>query len=131
MESFNLKKNLKSHKQVWAKVNVPVDNGVAELIKALSAFERLQTIESCEGSNQAAAWVSFVYGNYWEDPYRELAAFVLEHLGPELSRALGDRINISLQVDGFGMARGELSLRPGATTKTIRVLKRLRHKFAD
>lgn len=38
------------HRQKFIKVNVPVDEGVAELIAALSAFPRLQTISSCQGN---------------------------------------------------------------------------------
>ena len=38
-----------AHVLTWAKVNAPVDEGVKMLVEALSAFDGLETVESCEG----------------------------------------------------------------------------------
>jgi len=36
------------HVEIPAKVNVKVDRGVADLVRALSRFPRLETVASCE-----------------------------------------------------------------------------------
>lgn len=113
------------HKQTWTKVNVPVDVGIKQLIDALSAFTKLQTIESCMGDENNPAWISFLYGDYWKNPEKELSEFVVGYLGKELVSALGDRINISIQFNSVGLPQGELVVRPGAITQTIQVLKKL------
>jgi len=40
-----------AHKQVFVKVNAPVDEQVADLVTALSAFPHVVTVESCQGFN--------------------------------------------------------------------------------
>ena len=37
------------HKQVLVKVNTLVDEGIAPLVEALSAWEEIRTFESCQG----------------------------------------------------------------------------------
>lgn len=113
------------HRQTWTKVNVPVDHGVKELVDTLSSFPKLQTIESCMGDNSNPAWISFLYGDYWKNPDKELAEFVVGYLGKELVKALGDNINISIQFNSVGVPQGELSIRPGALSTTVQVLKKL------
>jgi len=113
------------HKQKWTKVNAPVDEGIKDLVDALSAFPKLQTIESCIGNKNNPAWVSFWYGNYWKNSWKEFSEFVVGYLGEELVTALGDKINISVQFNSAGLPQGELSVRPGAITDTIQVLRKL------
>lgn len=36
------------HRQIWVKVNALVDEGIVELVNALSSFPKLQTYESCQ-----------------------------------------------------------------------------------
>lgn len=115
----------KPHKQTWVKVNASVDDGVAELVRSLNAFPRLQTIESCQGRSDRPAWVCFSYGEYWNDSWRDLADFVLGYLGPGLARAVGDGASITLRVTNSGLVRAELTVRPGATHATVRGLRRL------
>lgn len=67
---------MKTHKQVFVKINAPVDAAICDLVSALGAFPSLETIESCQGSEKSSAWVCFRYGNYWDHPWRDLAAFV-------------------------------------------------------
>ncbi len=111
------------HKQTWAQVNVPVDEGVSGLVSALSGFPRLQTIESCQGDS--APWVCFRYGNYWEHPWRELAEFVFGYLGPQLVNELGDRVDVVVRLTEHGDVQAELWIRHGALERTIETLERL------
>lgn len=97
-----------AHEQVWVKINAPVDRAIGGLISALSAFPKLQTIESCQGNGKEAAWVCFVYGIDAGEAWRELADFVLGYLGPRLAREVGDLASVRIQVTSFGRARGEL-----------------------
>src|SRR5579859_3630684 len=46
------------HPQVFARVNAPVDEGIADLVSALSDLPSLCTQSSCEG----AAFVTFRFG---------------------------------------------------------------------
>jgi hypothetical protein len=94
-----------AHKQVWVKVNAAVDKGIAELITALSAFPKLQTIESCQGA-KGRAWVSFAYGEDW----KELSDFVLGFLGPKMTEEFGDRVDILIRITEDGAIRAELGL---------------------
>jgi len=119
-----------AHDQVWIKVNAPVDSGIAALIAALSAFPKLQTIESCQGIN-GWAWVCFVYGKHWEKPWQELADFVLGFLGPRLAQELGDRIRVSLQVTEAGQVRAEMDVNSAAIPATVKLLNELRNEYRD
>ena len=120
---------IKNHKQVWAKVNVPVDVGVKSLVESLNAFLGLQTLESCEGNKDESAWICFVFGNYWKHPWHDLANFVLDYLGPRLAQEIGDVAQITLRVTGHGHFRGELSVRPGALELTTSTLQQLATDF--
>lgn len=130
----------RGHKQVWAKVNAHVDEGIAELIAALSAFPKLQTIESCQGGyprsdadkEGAPAVVFFHYGQHHQThPYQEIADFVLGYLGPELMKELGDLVSIRIEVTMQYIIMGELSIRQGAMLRTVKTLRRLRRDFRD
>lgn len=129
----------KGHTQVWAKVNAHVDEGILELIEALSSFPKLVTFESCEGGYKRSpsdnegmpAMVFFHYGQHHQaHDYQEIADFVLGYLGPALERELGDLVSISLHIADYGI-RGDLSVRPGSMPQTIKTLKRLRREFED
>lgn len=128
------------HKQVWVKVNAPVDEGVAELIKALSAFPKLATFQSCQGGwkrsdvdeEGAPADVFFEYGQHdHAHPYREIADFVLGYFGPGLMKEMGDLVSIHLNVETEYRIWALLSVRQGAMPRTIKTVKRLRLEFKD
>lgn len=85
---------MKPHTQVLVKVYARVDAGISDLISALSLFSTLETIESCQGSNQRPAWVCFYHGNYWEHPWQDLATLVFGYLAPELNRKVGDDVGV-------------------------------------
>lgn len=111
------------HKQTWAKVNAPVDEGAKELIEALSSFPKLQTIESCQG-NKRGAWVCFWYGDYWENPWQELAEFVLGFLAPYLTSEIGDAISLVISVNEGGVPQGEIAVRYGAIREAVDALRK-------
>jgi len=112
-----------THEQVFVKVNAPVDRGVAVLITALSAFPKLRTFESCENLN-GWAWACFSYGEFWDQPCRELAPFVLEFLGPRLACEFGDHVRLSLVSDG-GIVRAEMAVEPDAISAVASFLEQL------
>ncbi len=119
-----------AHPQVWAKVNAPVDEGIADLVAALSAFPALQTVESCQGAPDRGAWICFQYGDYWNHPWRSLADFVLGYLAPGLASLVGDDANVRIQVTASGQVFGELSVRPGAESRVSRAVRTLAKRFA-
>jgi len=104
---------------------VPVDEGISNVVLALSEFPRLETVEGCEGSSDRWAWVCFRYGAYWECGWTELWDFVLGYLAPGLVRAVGDDVNVRIQVTPSGQIFGELSTRPGAEYRVETALLRL------
>ncbi len=110
------------HTQVWVKVNAPVDRGLEALISALSTFPELQTFESCEGDDHTPAWVGFTYGRDQHQQWHGIAEFALGFLGPGLAREVGDSASISVRVDDFGLAMGEISVRPGMIPEVTRAL---------
>jgi len=116
---------MKPHKQVFVKVNAHVDSQIAGLVSALSLFPKLETIESCQGSDQQSAWICFYYGNYWDHPWRDLATFIFEYLAPRLIRKVGDDVSIRIQVTPSSRILGELSVRPGATHRVERAIRLL------
>ncbi len=118
------------HAQTWVKVNVPVDAGMKEIIEALSAFRRLQTVESCENINEWA-WVTFVYGSHWERPWEDLAQFVFGFLGPQLTSKLGDRVRVSVHLTEAGLYRAEMAVCTAAIPATVKLLTTLRSEVSD
>lgn len=114
-----------THQQEWVKVNAPVDVGVSGIVSALAEFPSLETVESCEGSNDRGGWVCFRYGEYWRDPWRALSEFVLDDLAPRLSRLVGDDVNVRIQFTPSEQVFGELSVRPGAASRVEAAIRRL------
>lgn len=52
----------KPHKQVLAKVNAYVDEGIKDLVEILNSFQGVSTYESCQRSVDNFAYVCFTYG---------------------------------------------------------------------
>lgn len=105
-----------------------MDEGVVGLVKALSAFPKLRTRESCESiDGEGTAWVCFTYGQDGPEDWRALAEFVLGYLAPGLMQTLGDQVNIGIDATDFNMAK--LSVRPGAMLRTLKTLRKLRRGF--
>ncbi len=118
------------HRQVWTTVNAPVDAGVLDLVKALSAFPKLETIESCQGDSISGSWICFRYGNYWNNSWKELSEFVLVFLGPGLAAKIGDRARVSIHVTECGNIQGELSVQAGAVKLAVSALRQLRRNYS-
>ena len=119
-----------THKQVWAKVNAPVDSEIAELIEALSAFPMLETLESCQGRKDGPASICFLYGNYWSHPWKDITEFSLDFLAPGLVAEIGDDVRLSLELNGSGVTQGNLTVRAGAVHQTTKAIKRLLRRFS-
>lgn len=119
------------HREVPVKVNAWVDEGVADLVTALSEFDGIVTLESCQGDIQSGAWICFRYGSFQDNAWRELADFVLGFLGPKLAEEIGDRANVRVQVTSIGAAQGEISIAPGAEAIVEEVLRKLLSSYAS
>ena len=48
-----------SHREIPVKVTAWVDEGVAPLVRALNDFDRVMTVDSCEGKRAVGAYVLF------------------------------------------------------------------------
>jgi hypothetical protein len=121
---------LKKHIQKYVKVNAPVDIGISGIVSALSEFPLLETVESCEGNNTNGPWLCFRYGDYWNNSWCELAEFLLNYLSPGLIASVTDDINIRIQVTPSGNIFGELSIRPGATSRVEATIRKLARDFS-
>ena len=128
------------HVQTWVKVNAPVDEGIAELIEALSAFPKLETFASCQrdaaepslpsAKEGQPARIFFRYGQHdHAHAYQELAEFVLGYLGPGLLGEMGDRVAVKIHVVTEYIIEGELVVRQGVIPRTVKTLRRLRRNF--
>ena len=119
------------HQQTYIKVNVPVDKTISNLVSALNSFPELETIESCEDTNNKGAWICFRYGKYWKHPWHDLVIFVLDYMAPNLTSIVGDDVNIKIQVTGSGQIFGELSVRPKSINRVAKALYYLSRNFND
>ena len=98
------------HPQIVVKVNAHVDEGVAELVSALSAIDGLETIESCQGgAGRGRAFVSFRYGG-WRDAGDLLFAKLL----PSLPRDLRTDVALSLEAYDSDTAMALITVEPSA-----------------
>jgi tRNA(Phe) wybutosine-synthesizing methylase Tyw3 len=95
------------HKQVWVKVNTPVDEGIAELVCLLNQIDRLYTLDSCQGYNGRGS-IYFRYTNW-----QKLGRFVFGTLAP----ALHDIEGITLCAEAIDGNEPMANL--GFRTKTI------------
>lgn len=117
-----------NHRQVFVKVNAPVDAGAATLVTALSLFDQVQTLESCEDIN-GWAWVTFVYGS--EQGWKDIAQFVFSFIGPRIARELGDRVTLNVQVTTNALYRAEMAVRVPAIPATVKLLTKLRSELKN
>src|SRR6266851_5913445 len=103
------------HRQVFVKVNAPVDEGIAALVEALNQFDGIITLDSCQRGREGA-YVYFTFGVYLctqDADWRQLAEFV-ERLSADL-RDLNLCCGYSLRLEWFGsneQPRAQLVLNP-------------------
>jgi len=96
------------HRQVYVKVNAPVDEGVAGLVTALSIFPNLETIESCQGEPDGHnAFVYFKCGN-WKD----CAAVIFDEIMPALDDDLRAAVSLSVEAIDQYSALAKLAVEP-------------------
>ena len=72
------------HREVSVKVNSWVDCGIAPLVAAMNEFDEILTVDSCEGGDDAPAYVYFIHHGDAE----QASAFVIK-----LSALLGTRLH--------------------------------------
>ena len=110
-----------NHKEVAVKVNVFVDEGIAELVAALSEFEGLATLESCQGEpGEADAFVLFRHGDW-----RQSGAMLFEDLMPALSEELRGQVSLRLESFENGAALGSILIDPDVVDELTKVVRSL------
>jgi len=83
------------HREVPVKVNAWVDEGIADLVSALSQIEGLVTLESCQGdAGERDAFVVFRYGD-WRQCGELLFGKILPQMFPDL------RADVSLKLQAY------------------------------
>jgi hypothetical protein len=95
------------HKQVFTKVNIEVDEGIAPAVEALSLFPEVQTVESCQGDkanhHTMSAVVYFNVGSCTVTGKKQLLAtsdFALGFLAPLLWDAVNDSASVTVTFSG-------------------------------
>jgi hypothetical protein len=106
------------HEQVWVKVNVPVDRGIARVVSILNRLEGLHTLDSCEGI--LGAKPAHVYFNYGD--WRRIGQLVFEQIGPALWGKFGNEAVVSLEVFNESEPMGKLSFDKEATDAVASLL---------
>ena len=114
---------MKTHKQVWVKVNAPVDSSLAKLVTVLNLIDGLQTIESCQGYREYG-FIYFEYGNW-----KQLGWLIFERLFPFLWKSVGPDISISMSTCALNNPRAEMRFRVEAVRKITSALKKsIKHR---
>jgi len=113
---------VRTHKQVWVKVNAHVDKAIAPLVESLSRFDHVRTSESCEGNDETVpARVWFSVGI---DGCGSTVAF-MQWLAPKLMARVGDDAYCSLEWGTRTMPLGLIETRRGRVPTVSRALSRL------
>ena len=109
------------HREVPVKVNAWVDEGVVDLVSALSEIDGLVTIESCQGAEgMRPAFVIFRYGD-WQQCGDLLFGQLLPKMTPEL------RAMTALRIEGYDAdtASGSIRIEPSAVSDLAVCVRRL------
>lgn len=111
------------HEQVWAKVNVPVDEGIAEIVAILSEVDGLETVDSCQGDparndlgQDMPAYVFFYFGDWWT-----ISEFAFGAIAPVLEGIEGAEIRV--EIFGGGAPMGKLSVLAPSIPRLAAALK--------
>jgi hypothetical protein len=109
------------HREVPVKVNAWVDEGIADLVSALSEINGLVTLESCQGDTGGRpAFVIFQYGGW-----RDAGELLYDKLLPALSADLRSDVSLDLRAYDTEIAHGTISISPGAIPKVAAILREL------
>jgi len=115
---------IRSHEQVWVKVNAPVDQGVAEVVSLLNSVSGLETLQSCQGDTGGRdAYVYFAYGNW-----TELCRLVFEEVGPALKQKLDEDARLMVEATSADRPTAKLTFRAEATGIVASVLRDVLHQ---
>jgi hypothetical protein len=109
------------HGQTAVKVNALVDEGIADLVSALSEIRGLMTIESCQGDlGGSDAFVIFRFGDW-----RQSGEFLFERLLPAMSPDLRSAVSLRLQAYDADTAVGSMTVDPSAVPALARCVREL------
>jgi hypothetical protein len=109
------------HRKVFVKVNAWVDEGIADLVSALSEIEGLITLESGQGDTGARdAFVIFRYGA-WQKCGELLFGRILPRISPDL------RADVSLRLEAHDTdtALGRITLEPSVVPVFTRCVREM------
>ncbi len=112
-----------SHRQVFVKVNAPVDEGMAEVVRLLSRIPGLETVESCQGYSGEKAFVSFQLGG-WKELSRLLSLLTSELFDPK------EAVIVSARTANGSIPIGRITFRSAMTPRVERVLRRIARVYA-
>jgi hypothetical protein len=108
-----------THPQTWVKVNVPVDEGIAEIVSVLNTVEGLETLQSCQGdAGKQDGYVYFACGDW-----RSLGEFIFERIGPKLRERVDEDATLRVDVTSADMPVAKLSFRAEAAGMVASALK--------
>ncbi len=111
------------HREVVVKVNAFVDEGVMPLVSALNEFERVETIDSCQGNGETPAYTYFRF----RGTAREFLDF-LQGLSVSLGTRLDSCCDYNLRAEWLAGAEepvGQLSVRLDYVPKLADALLRV------
>lgn len=109
------------HRQVLATVVAPVDAGAVDVVEALSRVG-VQTKESCQGP-PVTVW--FQYGEWWKNPWQDLAEFLFGKLAPLVSSQFGSAVQIEMiAATHGGWPRGRIRIHQAAIQDFVELLKK-------
>jgi hypothetical protein len=98
------------HRTVPVKVNAWVDEGIADLVSALSEIDGLITLESSQGDvGDGDAFVIFQYGDW-----RQCGELLFDHILPRLSSDLRADVSLKLQAYDTDTASARIAIEPRA-----------------
>lgn len=100
------------HREVPVKVNAWVDEGIADLVSALSEIDGLITLESCQGdADEREAFVIFRYGDW-----QQCGELLFDQILPAMSPDLRSAVSLKLQAYDTDTASGFISIDPSAVS---------------
>ena len=107
------------HREVPVKVNAWVDEGIADLVSALSEIEGLVTLESCQGdAGEHDAFVVFRYGDW-----RQRGELLFGRILPGMSADLRSEVSLKLQAYDTDIALGQITLEASAMSAFTRYVR--------
>lgn len=113
---------MRLHRQVFVKANVPVDEGVADLVSALSEINELETIESCQGGDaDSRGFVLFRFGDW-----RQLGGFLFGVLLPAMPDELRQLVCVEMRGFAADNIIGRIAFDPHAIHGIVECIRSLR-----